>query len=224
MSMCFNVAAYLNGFSNFIFYKKLSAEAGGDSLVDMGGGEFLAAFKFDQRKATLAGLEATLDVHPHPIDWLHFQNTFSLVSGNFAAQIDGSKNLPFIPAPKLLTELRGDFKKLGKNISNVYAKVEVDNTFKQPKAFTAYNTETITNGYTLLNIGLGADIVSTKGNKLFSINIAANNITDVAYQNHLSRLKYSAENLATGRQGVFNMGRNFSVKVNVPISFHIKQK
>ena len=220
----FNVAAYVNNFSNFIFYKKLSAEAGGDSLVYMGGGEFLAAFKFDQKKATLAGLEATLDIHPHPIDWLHFQNTFSYVSGNFATQKDGSKNLPFIPAPKLLTELRGDFKKINKHISNVYTKVEVDNTFKQSKAFTAYNTETITNGYTLINIGLGADVISTKKIKLFSINIAANNIADVAYQNHLSRLKYSAENLATGRQGVFNMGRNFSVKINVPFGFHAKKE
>jgi iron complex outermembrane receptor protein len=42
---------------------------------------------------------------------------------------------------------------------------------------------------------------------------------DEAYQNHLSRLKYAAVNNATGRAGVYNMGRNFSVKVNVPLSF-----
>ena len=44
---------------------------------------------------------------------------------------------------------------------------------------------------------------------------------DVAYQNHLSRLKYAAVNNVTGRQGVFNMGRNFSVKVNVPLEWKL---
>jgi iron complex outermembrane recepter protein len=182
----------------------------------------LSAFKFDQRKATLAGLEATLDIHPHPIDWLHFQNTFSFVSGTFKEAIGGSKNLPFIPAPKLLTELRGDFKKLGKNISNCFIKVELDNTFKQSKAFTAFDTETATAAYTLLHVGLGADI-NARGKTLFTINFSINNIGDIAYQNHLSRLKYAAENMATGRLGVFNMGRNFSMKVNMPLVFHAKE-
>jgi iron complex outermembrane receptor protein len=35
---------------------------------------------------------------------------------------------------------------------------------------------------------------------------------DTAFQNHLSRLKYAPENPATGRVGVFNMGRSFNVK------------
>ena len=115
------------------------------------------------------------------------------------------------------------FEKLGKSVSNFYAKVELDNTFKQSKAFTAFNTETSTACYSLLNIGIGADIVSAKKIKLFSINFATNNITDVTYQNHLSRLKYAATNLVTGRNGVFNMGRNFSVRVNVPLVFRVKK-
>jgi iron complex outermembrane recepter protein len=35
----------------------------------------------------------------------------------------------------------------------------------------------------------------------------------VSYQSHLSRLKYAPENIATGRTGVFNMGRNVSLKL-----------
>jgi len=49
--------------------------------------------------------------------------------------------------------------------------------------------------------------------------LIAQNLTDVAYQNHLSRLKYTDENMATGRMGVFNMGRNFSLKLNLPLQF-----
>jgi iron complex outermembrane recepter protein len=217
-----NFAGYLNSFNNFIFYKKLQSTIGEDSLVDVGG-DFLTAFKFDQSKAKLTGVEATVDIHPHPIDWLHFQNTFSYVVGLLKEPIEGTRNLPFIPAPKLLTELRGDFKKIGKNISNMYAKIEIDNTFKQSKAFTAFSTETATPGYTLINVGIGADVVSKKGKTLFTLNFSGNNIGDVAYQNHLSRLKYAAQNLATGRNGVFNMGRNFSFKINIPLIFHVKK-
>lgn len=47
----------------------------------------------------------------------------------------------------------------------------------------------------------------------------ANNLTDKAYQNHLSRLKYTDINPVTGRQGVYNMGRNFGIKLLIPLSF-----
>ncbi|MEO6719795.1 MAG: TonB-dependent receptor [Ferruginibacter sp.] len=217
----FSVGGYYNSFNNFIFYRKLQATGGGDSTVDVNGDQ-LDAFKFDQRKATLAGLEATIDIHPHPLDWLHIQNTFSLVSGRFKEKIDNSKFLPFIPSPRLITEVRGDFKEIKKNLRNFYVKFEVDNTFSQQNVFTAYNTETATPGYTLLNAGIGTDIVNHNGATLFTLNFVAANLGDVAYQNHLSRLKYAAINEATGREGVYNMGRNFSVKLNIPLTFSIK--
>lgn len=212
------VTAFYNAFNNFIFYRKLQAAGGGDSLINVNGAD-LTAFKFDQRGAALAGAEATIDIHPHPLDWLHIQNTFSFVRGTFRDAIDGNKNIPFIPAPKLVTEFRGNFNTAGKHLQNAYLKIELDNTFTQNNVFTVYNTETATKGYSLLNAGVGGDVVNAKKQTLFSFTISAINITDAAYQNHLSRLKYAAENLATGRTGVFNMGRNFSFKVNIPISF-----
>ena len=132
-----------------------------------------------------------------------------------------SNNFPFIPAPKLLTEFRADFKKLNSHFRNSYIKVEIDNTFKQSNPFTAYNTETDTNGYTLINTGLGTEVFSKKDNKLFALYFTASNIGNVAYQNHLSRLKYAPTNPATGRNGVFNVGRNFGIKILVPLSFKI---
>ncbi len=214
------VSAFYNSFNNFIFYRKLEAAAGGDSLVDVNG-DLLTAFKFDQRKAVLTGLEATVDIHPHPLDWLHILNTFSLVSGQFRKPVEGDKDLPFIPASKLVTEFKGSFNKINKSIRNFYVKFEVDNTFSKQDVFTAYYTETKTSGYTLLNAGLGADVVNKKNQTLFSLGFSAMNIGDVAYQNHLSRLKYAEQNLATGRMGVFNMGRNFSVKLNVPLNMSL---
>jgi len=136
---------------------------------------------------------------------------------------DGSKNLPFIPAAKLIDDLRGNFLKKGKGLRNLYVSIELENTFAQNNPFTGFNTETPTPGYSLLNAGAGTDIQNKKGKTLLSVHLAVNNITDVAYQNHLSRLKYTPVNLVTGRPGVFNMGRNASIKVNIPLNFDWKE-
>jgi iron complex outermembrane receptor protein len=68
-----------------------------------------------------------------------------------------------------------------------------------------------------LNASVGGDIQS-HGKTLFSLYINGVNLTDVAYQNHLSRLKYADINPISGRMGVFNKGRNFSIKLSVPIN------
>jgi len=207
---------FYNAINDFIYYRKLIAAGGGDSIIVDGTEQFFA-FRFNQSNANLYGLEFNLDIHPHPLDWLHFENSFSYVRGKLSAEQDGSKNLPFIPAARLIDELRCEFLKKGKSLKNFYVKLELDNTFDQDNAFTGFNTETNTSGYSLLNVGLGGDI-SRKGRTLFSLYLAGNNITDKAYQSHLSRLKYAPENMVTGRTGVFNVGRNFSVKLNVPFA------
>ncbi|MDZ4793331.1 MAG: TonB-dependent receptor [Bacteroidota bacterium] len=212
------ISAFYNRMNDFIFYRKLESAAGGDSLVNVDGDD-IPAFKFNQQDAKLAGVEGSIDIHPHKLHWLHFENTVSFVRGRFDNAIDGSDNLPLIPAARLVSELRGDFKKAGKALKNLYVKMETDKTFAQKNAFTGYDTETSTPGYTLLNAGLGTDVWGANKKLLFSLHMAVNNIADIAYQNHLSRLKYAAENLVTGRNGVFNTGRNFSVKLNVPLSF-----
>jgi iron complex outermembrane receptor protein len=215
------LSGFYNRINNFIFYRKLESVNGGDSLVNVDG-ELITAFKYNQQKASLAGIEATIDLHPHPLDWLHFENNFSLVRGQFDEAIDGSDNLPLIPAGRWVSELRGNFNKAGKSIRNLYLKLEADNNFKQNRPFTGYGTETTTDAYTLLNAGAGADLIGKNKKTLLSIYLSFNNITDKAYQNHMSRLKYTAENVVTGRPGVFNMGRNFSIKINVPLEFKLK--
>ncbi|HSU27435.1 MAG TPA: TonB-dependent receptor, partial [Chitinophagaceae bacterium] len=213
----FNASIFFNPIKNFIYYRKLQAAGGGDSII-VDGSETFFAFRFNQANAKLYGAEFNLDIHPHPLDWLHFNNTFSFVRGMLNEEQDGSKNLPFIPAVRLIDVLRADFAKKGKSFKNGFIQFELDNTFKQSKPFTGFNTETETPGYSLINAAIGGDFVS-KDKTLFSLFFTANNIGDKAYQNHLSRLKYAPENLVTGRTGVFNMGRNFCFKVNVPFSF-----
>ena len=216
----FNAAAFYNSINNFIFYSKLSGANGGDSLV-LVGQSLIPAFKFEQRAVHLAGFEAMVDLHPHPLDWLHWQNTISYVRGTFKDAIEGTKNVPFIPATRWLSELRAELLSKGKSIRNLSLYFDVDHTFRQNKPFTAYNTETASSAYTLMSAGISTNIVS-KDKTLFSVYLLGSNLSDVAYQNHLSRLKYTDVNPLTGRQGVFNMGRNFSIKLNIPLSFDTK--
>jgi iron complex outermembrane recepter protein len=215
ISFAFN--AFANNINNFVYYRKLESVFGGDSILNVNG-DNITTFRFDQNNAKLTGVEASFDIHPHPLDWLHFENSFSFVRGEFNNAVDGTNNLPLIPAPRWISDLRANFLKVGKSLRNVYVKAGMDKNFDQDKAFFGYATETKTNGYTLLNAGIGADI-NSKNKTIVSIHIGALNLTDVAYQSHLSRLKYTAANLVTGRRGVFNTGRNFSVKLNVPFSF-----
>lgn len=217
----FTANVFYNNIANFIFYEKTQNNNGGDSiLIDPESGDELNVFRFTQNDAHLYGAEFNFDIHPHPLDWLHFENTFSYTRGQFKRAIDGSKNIPFIPAAKLISELRGNFLSKAKGFKNLYVSITGDYTFAQDNAFTGYNTETATGSYFLLNAGIGADIAS-KGKTIMSVHLSGFNLANEAYQNHLSRLKYAPVNNATGRQGVFDMGRNFSIKVEVPLTFKI---
>ena len=210
---------FYNHITDFIFSRKLISTTGTDSIPAEDNDEGFSAFKYQQTNANLYGGELMLDIHPHPIDWLHFENTFSYVRATASNATDSTKYLPNIPAARWLSELRGNFKKVNGCMRNAYIGLQMDMNFSQNNVFSAYETETPTDGYTLLNANLGTDFVNKNNKTLFSLHFAVNNIGDVAYQSHLSRLKYAPVNELTGRSGVFNMGRTFSVKVAVPIDF-----
>jgi iron complex outermembrane receptor protein len=208
---------FYNMVTDYIFYQKILAAKGGDSILIKDNKNYYA-FAYHQQNAHLFGAEGNIDFHPHPFDGLHVENTLSYVKGVFNQAVDGSSNLPNIPTFRWLSELRYELAKQTTNYKNTYFSIQLDNVAAQNNPFTGYHTETKTPGYSLINVGIGTQVVK-KGKQLFSISFFAQNITDVAYQNSLSRLKYTDENLLTGRVGVFNMGRNFSLKIYVPLQF-----
>ncbi len=208
---------FYNRIRDFIFYEKVLNDAGEDSIqIDDETGDELKVYRFDQKDANLYGVELALDIHPHPLDWLHFRNAFSYTQARFTGAVDGTKHIPFIPAARLFTDLAVSLMPKGKTLRNLHINLESDYTFKQDDPFTGFDTETATPDYWLINAGIGADFVQ-KGKTRFSLRFTAYNLGDVAYQNHLSRLKYAAVNNVTGRTGVFNMGRNFGIKLNIPL-------
>ncbi len=211
---------FQNNIANYIFSEKLLARNGKDSIADPT--QPVPAYQYIQGKAGLMGGEFSVDVHPHPLDWLHFENSFSFVNGLNRSKLndDSAKYLPFIPAPRFQSELRASLKRTGKQFPNSFIKVEYNYTTRQNRVLLQNRTETITPSYSLVNVGLGTDVTNKKkGSTLFSFYFTVNNVFDKAYQNNLSRLKYAAENMSTGRVGVFNMGRNLSFKIIVPVSF-----
>ncbi len=218
-----HISGYLdlfnNNISNFIFNQKLLNSQGKDSIIVRGN----QTFKFRQSEAQLYGGEAFLDIHPY--DWLSFENSISVIyalnkGGNGIVVTDSTRYLPSIPPLHTNTELQVNIKGMPKHFSSIFFKIGVEYYAKQERVYSAYNTETPTPGYLLLNAGMGADIINRAGKVLFTINISGNNITDVAYQSHLSRLKYFEQypKNPSGRSGIYNMGRNISFRITIPVN------
>jgi len=202
-----------NNISNYIYSHKLTNRIGGDSIQSG-----FPTYKFDSGNVQMIGGEAYIDIHPHPLDWLHFENSISYVYSQLLNQPDSIRYLPFTPAPKWISELKIEIRNVGKVLKNSFISFGIEHEFKQDKIYSAYHTETVTNAYTLFNGGIGSDIIWKK-HTLFSLFINGTNLTDIAYQSHLSRLKYAPVNNVTQRIGVFNMGRNISFKMIVPVGF-----
>lgn len=212
------VAVFNNDITNYIFNQKLLTKQGTDSMIVPG----YATLAYQSGRAQLYGGEINIDIHPHPLDWLHFENSLSYVNSiNKDVTADSAKYLPNIPPLHGMSELRGNFKKVSKTLHNSFVKVQLEYYTTQNHAYLAYGTETPTPGYALFNVSMGSDIMSRKGKALFNVSLFANNLLDVAYQNHQNRLKYFEEypNDPRGHSGIYSMGRNIGVHVSVPLDF-----
>ena len=219
------LALFANRIDNYIFMHRLPEEVEEGYLT----------YAYTQGDARLLGFEAGIDVHP--VHSLHFENTFSYVD---ARQLNQSneriKYLPFTPAPRWTSEVKWELMhhshttvghhhvegshvhgSNGLSLNNVYLSAGIECYLKQDHIYSADDTETPTPSYTLVNMSAGTDIL-LKHKKIAEVYITADNLLNRAYQNHLSRLKYTDMNVVTGRQGVYNMGRNVTFKLVVPIS------
>jgi iron complex outermembrane receptor protein len=124
-----------------------------------------------------------------------------------------------------ISELRADIKKKVRCFSSIFIKAGVQWYNAQENFYSAYGTETRTPGYTLIDAGLGANVVNKKDQILFTISILGTNLANVAYQSNMNRLKYF-DNYpvnGTGRSGIYNMGRNISFKMVMPFDLSRKK-
>lgn len=213
-----------NRIGNYIYNAKLASVLGGDSLYAQAG-EGIPVYKYAQTAARLFGGEISVDVHPHPLDRLHIENTLSLVygenlGGGGLQPSDSTRYLPMMPPLHTTTEVRYEVPRPMKGSEKLYIKFGVQVFAAQDRYYAAFGTETRTPGYVLLDAGMGFNVVDRSGRVLCTLTLLANNLADIGYQNHLDRLKYLEDDPGngTGRNGIHGMGRNFSLQVLVPFN------
>lgn len=183
----FDMAGFYNLINNYIYISPTGEAT--PSGIDI--------YRYRQVNSFLYGGEAGLHLHPETLEWLHFQATFSSVTG----KQENGDYLPFIPAHKLRFELRTEKEKL-MFLQNVFALVSTGTAFNQNNAAP---DETTTLGYTLVDLRIGGSL--KLNSQIVVLSISANNIFDTKYIDHLSTLK---------EVNLYNPGRNISVSLKIP--------
>ena len=233
------LALFLNRIDNYIFASAVTPDA--SITVPEGSPEdspsSLRYFRYSQGDALLKGFEAGFDLHP--IHQLHIGSTFSMVDARQLGQPLETRYLPLTPAPRLTGEVKWEFTHNGDHhtsaphhtgesehhhrldhvFDNAYVAIGVEHYFRQNHYYMADDTETATPAYTLLSLSAGTDILLRNGRKLCELYLIADNLLNSAYQSHLSRLKYADINNRTGRRGIYNPGRNITIKLIFPLQF-----
>ena len=174
---------YVNSFYNNIYHYIYIAPTGEEiNNFDV--------YTYIQNDAYLYGGEMGLHLHPHPLDWLHFESSYEMVIGK---QKEGGY-LPRIPANKFDNTFRAEFD-INNWLDFGYFFVNLESTFKQNKIS---DFEDSSDSYNLLNFGLGGNIIFNKIKT--NVNFTIKNILNKEYISHLSVLN---------EEGIPNPGINF---------------
>ncbi len=155
-------------------------------------------YTYVQNDAFLYGGEIGIHLHPHPLDWLHYESTYEMVIGK---QKDNGY-LPRIPANKFDNTFRAEFD-IDQWLDFGYVYLNFESTFKQNNVS---DFEDPSESYNLLNFGLGGNINFKK--IITNVNFTINNILNKEYISHLSVLN---------EEGISNQGINFvfGLKFNI---------
>ncbi|KAA6348100.1 putative TonB-dependent receptor [termite gut metagenome] len=169
--------------------------------------EGLPVYHYAQADAYLYGGEAGFHFHPHPLDWLHIETSYSNTFGTDQTHHD----LPLMPSQKLNTTVAASFagKKALRKIS-----VYLHNQYSLAQHQVAAS-ETTTPAYDLFSMGVTCEMelpVGAAHMLPLHFNVAVNNLFNEVYYDHLSR--YKAEK-------IYNMGRNFNLSLNIPLQWKI---
>lgn len=183
----FFVNGFYNAVKNYIFISPTN-EVIDDTPV----------YDYLQDDAKLYGGEMGFHLHPHPLDWLHFESSFETVTG----QLENDDYLPLIPANSIQNTFRVEFED-GKTRKKSSAFITLKNTFDQTNIS---DFETRTGGYSLLSAGVESSFKFDK--LLLKVGLSGTNLTDKKYVAHLSRFK---------PEGIFNIGRSVNLSLKLEI-------
>jgi len=158
-----------------------------------------SVYRFVQADADLYGGEFSVDLKP--TNWLDIIASYSKVTGK-------QKNdtfLPFMPADKIVATATFIFTDAGIFTNNsCYARLR---TYLEQTEVA--ENETTTPGYSLVDVGIGTTFMI--GSTPLNVTLNGTNIFNEVYINNLSLLK---------PLGVYGIGRNISLALNVPVAFN----
>jgi len=208
-----------NNISHYIYQARLYTPDGQPVVIVPGN----ITYQYQQSRARLYGAELSVNLHPSNIKWLTFNNSITIMQGlnkndSLLHKVGSAgKYLPFIPPMHSRSELRATFTPQSVWLGKLYAKIEMEYYAAQNHFYAVDNSETATPGYTLFNAGLGLTL-QHRQRDICQLFLQADNIFNRAYQASLNRLKYFEYYTASpnGHTGIYNMGRNISVKMIVP--------
>lgn len=186
-----HIEFFANGFynriNNYIFISP------NDEVIDDAD-----VFNYLQNDASLYGGEFGFHLHPHPLDWLHFESSYEMVIG----KQDNDDYLPLIPANSFHNTLRAEYA-ANSWLSNGYTSLKLESVLNQNKVSIF---ETPSDSYHLVHFSVGGDLNIKKTR--FTLNFNINNLLNEEYIAHLSRLK---------RDGIKNIGRTIMFGINFKI-------
>ncbi|MDR0891242.1 MAG: TonB-dependent receptor [Mediterranea sp.] len=184
----FFASPYFNYIRHFIYVAPAGTQVDGYDL-----------YNYAQEDAYLFGGEAGFHLHPHPLDWLHLEASYS---NTFGRTREAGADLPLMPSQKLNATVSATFtaRKALRRFS-VYA----NNRYSFAQHCVAAN-ETATPAYNLFNLGMNFNF--QLGRQPLQLSLAADNLFNDTYYDHLSRYK---------TEGIYNQGRNVNVKVTIPL-------
>jgi iron complex outermembrane receptor protein len=207
---------FYNLISHYIFLRKLFDSNG--KPLEIVPGNF--TYQYQQGSASLYGAEYHINLHPSLLSGLQLHHSLNFVKGinTDAASLkllgDDAKYLPLLPSLQTMNRLRWQSQQNKKSISDLYLQLEYETHATQNRFYAVDQTETATPGYQLVHLGGGFSIRNAKGKNVYQFLLSVNNLFNTAYQSHQNRLKYFEyyQSSPNGRYGIYNMGRNISVK------------
>ncbi len=208
----FELEGFYNHVTNFIFADRTDSILQGYPVYDF----------VSSNTAILTGINAYFNVHPASAKWLEWKNRFSYIYSWLPNATDSTDHLPWIPAPHLHSEVK-------LTVGDTYFRIGVAHYWAQNNIYRALSTEVPSADYTLIDAGFGTQLVNRKsGQTVCAFYLNCTNLTNIAYADHLNLAQYfDARNggivtVTNQREGVFNMGRDVTVKVIFPFGSYRK--
>lgn len=187
-----SVSGFYNHFFGYIFLEPSDEEWFG-----------FPVYRFRQHDADLYGGEASVSITPPQTKGLRISASYSGLVG----KLSNGEFLPWMPAQKVRPEVAYSCQYNAKWSFRGF--VNTDLVMRQ---YLTFSTEKSTPSYQLLNAGFGAEYIGEKVN--YELNLVANNLTNQAYYDHLSRLKL---------YGTLNIGWDVSVNLRIKFKNNLKQ-